>query len=68
LIELESLLIPDEKNIRDIHNDLVVLNRYYIETRYPGDYPEFTADEAREAFGAALRIKEFVSGKTGKTG
>ena len=58
LIELESLLIPVEKNIKDLHNDLVVLNRNYIETRYPGDYPEFTADEAQEAFEAALRIKD----------
>ncbi len=66
LIELESLLIPVEKNIQNIHTDLVVLNRYYIETRYPGDYPEFTMDEAREAFGAALRVKEFVLVKTGK--
>jgi HEPN domain-containing protein len=67
LIELESLLVPVEKNIQDIHNDLVVLNRYYIETRYPGDYPEFTAAEAREAFETALRIKEFVTAKTGKS-
>jgi HEPN domain-containing protein len=65
LIGLESLLIPDETNIRVIHDDLVVLNRYYIETRYPGDYPAFTADEARKAFEAALRVKEFVKAKTG---
>jgi len=65
LIELESLLIPLEKNIQDIHNYVVALNRYYIETRYPGDYPEFTQNEAHEAFDAALRVKKFVVTKTG---
>jgi hypothetical protein len=39
------------------------LNRYYIETRYPGDYPAFTMDEARAAFDAALRVKDFVLSK-----
>jgi len=64
---LESLLVPVERNIQHVHNDLAVLNRYYIETRYLGDYPEFTIDEAQQAFEAALRIKEFVKVKTGKT-
>lgn len=39
------------------------LNKFYIETRYPGDYSEFTLKEAREALGAAQKIKEFVMSK-----
>ena len=38
----------------------VFLNKFYVETRYPGDYPEFTPSEARQAFEAAKSIKEFV--------
>ncbi len=37
-----------------------ILNRYYIKTRYPGDYPEFNEDDAKEAFESALEIEEFV--------
>ena len=37
-----------------------VLNRYYIETRYPGDYPEFSRHDSMEALEAALRVKQFV--------
>lgn len=66
LIELETLLLPVQKDIPAIHGDLVLLNRYYIETRYPGAYPEFTMDEAREAFDSALRVRDFVRSKTGK--
>lgn len=60
LIELETRLLDLEPDIQEIHNDLKLLNRYYIETRYPGDYPEFHWDEAREARDAALKIKKFV--------
>jgi len=38
-----------------------VLNKYYATTRYPGDFPEgFSWTMAREAFEAAVSIKEFV--------
>ncbi|MBI4117339.1 MAG: HEPN domain-containing protein [Parcubacteria group bacterium] len=60
LIEMETLLIGDVPEVAALHEDFKILNRYYTETRYPGDYPEFTLKEAREAFAAASRIKEFV--------
>lgn len=60
LLELETSLLDTGAEIGEIHHDLQLLNRYYIETRYPGDVPEFTLDECRNAFEAALRIKEFV--------
>ncbi|MBI2591167.1 MAG: HEPN domain-containing protein [Candidatus Brennerbacteria bacterium] len=63
LIELETLLIKDNSKIKEFHNDLKLLNRYYIETRYPGDYPEFNFEEAQKSYEAAKRIKEFVLGK-----
>jgi hypothetical protein len=54
---------PLSPDVRSIHNDLLLLNRYYIETRYPGDYPAFSMDEAHAAFDAALRVKDFVREK-----
>lgn len=45
------------KNFRD---DAILLNDYYIDTRYPGEYPEFTRSESENAFKAAIRIKDFV--------
>lgn len=60
LLELETLLVEVASDIGAIHEDLRLLNRYYIEPRYPADMPEFTLAECREAFEAALRIKEFV--------
>jgi len=60
LLDLETLLQSADPDIVDIHAELILLNRYYIETRYPGDYPEFSQKDAREAYQAALRIKEFV--------
>ena len=60
LLDLETLLLNRQPEIGEIHSDLQTLNRYYIETRYPGDVPEFTMDECKSAFDAALRVKEFV--------
>jgi len=64
LLDLETLLQSVDPDIIDIHAELTLLNRYYIETRYPGDYPEFSQKEAEEAFAAASRIKEFALKKT----
>ena len=51
-------IFPEIKQL--FKNDLSTLTRYYIETRYPGDYPEFTWDECRQASEIALRVKAFV--------
>lgn len=66
LLELETLLMDSEPEIRLFHENLKLLNGYYVETRYPGDYPEFTLEECAEAQKAALRVKEFVSERIGK--
>ena len=65
LLELETILLTIEPEIVQYERDLDLLNSYYIETRYPGDYPEFTLKEAQESFEAAKRIKEFALSKTG---
>jgi HEPN domain-containing protein len=63
LLELETLLLEKEPEIKNLHEDLKILNRYYIETRYPGDYPEFSFHDAEEAFVAAKSVKKFVLNK-----
>ena len=66
LLELERLLLEVAPDVKNYEKELDILNSYYIETRYPGDYPEFTKEEAKQAFEAAIRIKDFVLGKIGK--
>ena len=60
LLDLETLLLDVCPDIKEIHSDLDLLNRYYIETRYPGDYPEFSKEECRKSHQAAYRVKEFI--------
>ena len=63
LMELETLLLDVEQGIKEVHNEIESLNQYYVETRYPGDFPDFTLYECENAYNAALRIKEFVLSK-----
>lgn len=62
LLQLGSLL---KGAVQACYADLILLNRYYIEPRYPGDYPEFGWKEAQEALDAALRIKKIVRTEIG---
>ena len=63
LLELKKLLLPYEPELESHTSDLNTLNEYYVENRYPGDYPEVSWEEAEQAFTAAMRIKEFVVSK-----
>ena len=66
LLKLESLIIEIYPDVINLEKEMDLLSTYYIETRYPGDYPEFTLEEARMAFEAAKRIKGFVMDIIGK--
>lgn len=63
LLALETQVIKVDSEVKRIHSELVLLNRYYVETRYPGEFPEFSWQDAKEAFAAASRIKKFVLNK-----
>jgi len=63
LIELEELILTIDQDIKEFEAELDFLNRFYIESRYPGDYPEFTWNDAEEAYKGAKKIKEFVLNK-----
>lgn len=63
LLVLESLVSKITPEIKKYKNELDILSGYYTETRYPGEFPEFSWKDAEEAFGAALNIKNFVLSK-----
>lgn len=57
LLQLETLASSLVDAIQQHHEPLLFLNRYYIESRYPGDFPEFSWKEAEEALEAARVIR-----------
>lgn len=63
LLELESLIFLVNHEIKNHEKELDLLSTFYVETRYPGDYPEFTWQDAEQAYAAALNIKKFVLDK-----
>ncbi len=63
LVKLGASLQTFYPDIFDFKQDLQKLSQFYIETRYPADYPEFTKKEAQEAFDMAQKIKLFVNSK-----
>lgn len=60
LVRLGALIAEFEPEIKNFESELKILSDYYIETRYPGDYPEFHWGDAEEAFQAVQKIKQFV--------
>lgn len=63
LVSLASLVNTE---LTAVKADIQLLNRYYVEPRYPGDFPEFSRTECAEALRAALRVKAFVLRELGK--
>lgn len=63
LVKIVNTLELDVPEIKDFENDIATITRYYIETRYPGDYPEFTWEECQKACEIILRLEDFVLGK-----
>lgn len=68
LVALAAMVKSFAPDIENYKEDIKFLDRYYTETRYPGDYPEFTHSECRGAYEAALRIKAFVLEQVAKAG
>lgn len=60
LKRIATLLEPFVPDIFDLEEEFNSLNKFYAATRYPGDIPEgFRIEDAKLAFKAALRVKEF---------
>lgn len=49
-----------DTSFQEMKEDIIYLTQFYVETRYPGDIPDFSLHECREALQAASRIKKFV--------
>lgn len=58
LAEVLKSVVP---GIEQFLSEFAVLNRYYIETRYPGDYPVFGWEECQAALSAVERIEKFIN-------
>ncbi len=54
-------LLGGYENIPDkIYNAAEILEDYGVEVRYPGDWIDLNEDDIKEAYQAALDIKEYV--------
>ncbi|MDP3244145.1 MAG: HEPN domain-containing protein [bacterium] len=60
LVVILTLCEEIDQSFKDLRDDVSYLSKFYIETRYPGDYPRFARREASEALKSVLKIKEFV--------
>ena len=64
LVILFNLVKKIDPAFTKFQKAIEILNRYYITTRYPADFPEgFSKDMAKEAFGLVQEIKNFVFDK-----
>ncbi|MDP2656196.1 MAG: HEPN domain-containing protein [bacterium] len=52
-----EVFLPSMKEVKE---DLTFLNGYYVQTRYPGDFPEFHWGDAKDAYKAAQNVKQWV--------
>jgi HEPN domain-containing protein len=61
--DLEVLVadcVKVDKLFEELREPARFLNQFYLESRYPDDYVRFSVEDAKEAYKAALKIKEFV--------
>jgi len=52
-----------DKTFEELRDEARLLNNFYIESRYPDNYMEFSIQNAKDGFESAKRIKEFVLSK-----
>jgi len=60
LMRLADSLVGKIPEMKNRAKDFSILNRYYIETRYPGESGIFDWKEAKKAFEIAKTIKEII--------
>lgn len=60
LAGLAGSLIKTYPEIESFYKKLTVFNRYYIESRYPGDYPELTWKDCQQALNVVNEIKGYI--------
>lgn len=64
LVELVQICLQTDRSFKEVKEDAILINPYYVDTRYPGTWPiGFSKDDALTAFAAAGRIREFIKKK-----
>jgi HEPN domain-containing protein len=63
LLDLAATVIEE---ISGPLRDVMVLNAYGVDARYPGDLPNLSLDEARNAVSLSCRVREQVLDRIGK--
>jgi HEPN domain-containing protein len=58
--ELLDLIQPVQAALAESLQDVIVLTPYGVDLRYPGDRPEATAQEARDAVALARKVRAAV--------
>lgn len=53
-------LLPDDWDVRSVHADLARLTIWIVESRYPGDWPDATDDDATAAASDARAVLDAV--------
>ncbi len=66
LVKITNMLESVLPEIKQFFEKIAVITRYYIETRYPGNYPEFTWEECQSAYEIANEVKIFTLNKIKK--
>ena len=68
LLELLNICLSRDDSFEEIRDEVILLQRYYVDTRYPAVWPVGTEkNDAYEALEAAGRIREFILEKLGKS-
>lgn len=60
LDRLVALCKEIDSQFEKLRSDAEELSEFYISTRYPGDYRQFSFKDAEEAFKKALKMKDLV--------
>ncbi len=63
LDRLVKLCEEVDSDFNKVKKEAGFLTGFYITTRYPGDYPEYSFKDAEEAFQKAEKIKDFILDK-----
>ena len=62
LAQLLELVASTDPALADRLGEAAILTPYGVEVRYPGDFPEVTVPEAKQALRLAARVREAVRG------
>jgi HEPN domain-containing protein len=55
-----------DKTFENLRNEIRILNKYYIEAKYPPDMPiDYPKEEAKEAISKAMFILKTIKDKIG---